>query len=58
MLNRPLVLVGHSKHMFKVELHFSNFPDVLSRIKFKSIIPVLRTAEKSNMAIIDTVQLQ
>ena len=27
-------------------------------LNLKSVIPVLRTAEKSNMAIIDTVQLQ
>ena len=58
MFNRPLVMVSHSKHMFKVELHF-----LLSLISYyglnsNSVIPVLRTAEKLNMAIIDTVQLQ
>ena len=51
-------MVSHSKHMFKVELNFSNAADVFLRIKFKIYNSVLRTAEKSNMAIIDTVQLQ
>ena len=32
--------------------------DAFLRIKFKIYNTVLRTAEKSNMAIIDTVQLQ
>ena len=58
MLNRPPVMVSHSKQTLRWNCIFLIVADVFLRIKFKIYNTVLRTAEKSNMAIIDTVQLQ